>query len=71
MWICFTLDRWAERKSDGGWLLTQASVQAAVDAKHLVDELFDFFKQRLTHRRPLLLDIALQAWSGHQFDVDM
>ncbi|MCZ6681453.1 MAG: helicase-associated domain-containing protein [Candidatus Poribacteria bacterium] len=66
-----TLDRWAERKSNGGWLLTQASVQAGLDAKHAVDELFDFLGERLTHRIPLLLSIALQAFSGEKFDVNI
>ncbi|MCZ6681468.1 MAG: helicase-associated domain-containing protein [Candidatus Poribacteria bacterium] len=65
------LDRWAQRQPDGRWLLTEGSVQAAIEAKHPVDELFDFLKERLTHRRPLLLDIALQSWSGQRFRVDM
>lgn len=65
------LDRWATRQSDGSWLLTQASVQAAIEAKQSIDELFGFLRQRLTHRIPSLLEIALSAWSGHRFDVHL
>jgi hypothetical protein len=65
------LDHWAERKSPRTWQLTRASVSAAVKAGARVGELFRLLQERLTHPLPPLLGVALRAWAGETFDVEV
>ncbi|MGB0384083.1 MAG: helicase-associated domain-containing protein [Ardenticatenaceae bacterium] len=59
------LARWAEQKSDTEWQLTQASVSAAIKSGLSRRSLLSLLKQRLMHRLPALLEVALRAWTSH------
>jgi hypothetical protein len=65
------LDRWAERETDSTWRLTAGSVSAAIEAGARIGQLMNLLKERLTHRLPPLLAIALRAWAGSEFEVEL
>ncbi|MFQ5808000.1 MAG: helicase-associated domain-containing protein [Armatimonadota bacterium] len=69
--IAAQLDRWAERTGDHTWRLTACSVSAAIAAGVRIRQLLNLLQERLTRRAPPLLDIALRAWAGQAFLVEM
>jgi hypothetical protein len=65
------LARWAERTPDGKWQLTASSVGAATKAGGRVGDLLTLLHERLTHPIPLLLTVAVRAWSGEILPVEL
>jgi hypothetical protein len=65
------LGRWAERKSEQMWRLTQASVTQALAAGARLPDLFRLLEARLVRSIPALLETALRAWAGKRPTVEM
>ncbi len=65
------LSHWAERQSDSDWQLTAASVAAALKNGLRLNQLFTLLSERLTHKLPQLLALALRAWGGESSSVEL
>ena len=65
------LDLWAERRQEGQWQLTRASVSAHVKAGTKINELIVLLTKRCTRRVPPLLELALRNWAGRAKAVEL
>ncbi len=65
------IERWAARKADGGWQLSQASVIAASKRGARIADLLELLSERLTHSLPRLLRVALLAWAGQRQQAEL
>jgi len=65
------LDRWAERQSESEWMLTKASVAAALKGGMAITSLLDLLSERMTGRIPALLEAVLRAWAGKPLKVEL
>jgi Helicase conserved C-terminal domain len=64
------LTRWMEPRGEN-WALTQASVMQAVRSGNKANDILEFLEDRLTHKLPRLLKVALSAWAGQPPTLEM
>lgn len=65
------LTQWAIRGAETDWQLTTKSIAAALKPQRRISELLALLKERLSHRIPPLLELALRSWAGESFAVEL
>ncbi len=65
------LNQWAERLPANTWQLTAASIDAAIKRGLRLKQLFAWLDERLAHKLPALLEVALRSWGGEFYSVEL
>lgn len=66
------LGKWAERKEERVWQITQETVTQALLGKVKIEDLFALLEERLIiSRLPALLEVALSAWGRKRTELEL
>jgi len=65
------LNQWAECQLENNWQLTANSVAGAIKRGLRIKQLFTLLDERLAHKLPAILELALRSWGGESHSVEL